>query len=213
MIRWLGVVALAAAVACGSGSAAADLVDCASTDVGRTPPPDLSDGYVQAATERLSDRFGLGAVEPSGIVSGRVGFTARDGWTQELRREVAPLLDPARSCAAEFTNGPNGPEVASWELAPGSVPTPESTRLETLVLEEGCASGQTAQGRIIHDVKYREDAVVVRFRVVTLGAATCPSHPPTRHVITLDEPLGDRELLDGAVAPYRPPQLDVPGPP
>jgi hypothetical protein len=73
-----------------------------------------------------------------------------------------------------------------------------------LVTELACTGGQSSEGRVSEpDVQYNEDAVVVTFSVRSLvqGAAACPSNPATAIRVTLDEPLGDRMLLDGAHAP------------
>lgn len=58
----------------------------------------------------------------------------------------------------------------------------------------------------------REPAVVETAKAVTLywtttppgGNQECPGNPPVERIIELDEPLGDRVLLDGSVWPPRP---------
>jgi hypothetical protein len=37
------------------------------------------------------------------------------------------------------------------------------------------------------------------------GGHTCPTHPPTPSTVTLDEPLGERRVLDGGFWPFQTP--------
>jgi hypothetical protein len=107
------------------------------------------------------------------------------------------------------------PEEAEAEPAP-FVPaddadlSPESTSIELLVNERGCASGQSAEDRMAPaEIEYGEDAVVVTTRVVPPpGPQTCPSNPDTPVTVELEEPLGDRELLDGSRQPAAEPKRD-----
>ena len=89
--------------------------------------------------------------------------------------------------------------LARWQLA--SEPRPEDTTLDLLVQERECASGQSAEGRIAPpDVEYQEEAVIVTVRVRPLsGGADCPDNPGTPYVLNLEEPLGERALLDGSL--------------
>lgn len=95
---------------------------------------------------------------------------------------------------------------ATWALE-GSELGPEDTAFTASVTERSCASGQSSEGRVRDPlIEYREDAVIVTFFVAPLdGDATCPGNPPTAVGVQLDEPLGDRALLDGGVWPPREP--------
>lgn len=83
-------------------------------------------------------------------------------------------------------------------------PTAETTELHVLVQERACASGSYATGRIGSPlVVYAADAVVITVGVRKVGG-TCPSNPSTPAVIVLNEPLGERQLLDGYHVPPAP---------
>ena len=95
--------------------------------------------------------------------------------------------------------------VARWQLAKEVGQGDES--LSLVVQEIECASGRSAEGRIDPpDVEYREDALVITVRVERIGdSADCPGNPDTPYELDLDEPVGDRTLLDGGRTPPAPP--------
>lgn len=94
-------------------------------------------------------------------------------------------------------------EAASWQLAPGQQITPETRTFDVLVTASGCSSGERPDGRIAPAAAiYQETSVTVIFGARPLpGAQTCQSAPPAMVTLRLDEPLGDRQLLDGSVFP------------
>ena len=60
-------------------------------------------------------------------------------------------------------------------------------------------------------ITYGQDSVLVVFAAlpqVNQGFATCPSNPPSRVLVDLHEPLGDRRLLDAGVFPPAEPVAD-----
>lgn len=91
-------------------------------------------------------------------------------------------------------------QPAPWEPAPDADLSASSTSIDVLVNEVGCASGQSAEGRIAEpEVVYEQDQVVVTIRVIPVGgAAACPGNPDTPYTLELDQPLGDRALVDGS---------------
>jgi len=100
----------------------------------------------------------------------------------------------------------DGLDPATWAL-PGARPEPEATSFPILVTERGCASGQSSEGRLADPiVEYRDDAVLITTRVEPpVGDSfTCQGNPATEVTVELDEPLGDRQLLDGMWFPPRP---------
>jgi hypothetical protein len=125
-----------------------------------------------------------------------VGFAVRDGeWALDLAGECKPRV---------VLGGGLGP--ADWWIDPASPPfSREATEFDVLVLERACASGQSSEGRIAPPfVLYEPDSVVLTFGVVlTPGGGRCPGHPPGSYHMKLDEPIGDRWLLDGGVFPPR----------
>jgi hypothetical protein len=107
-----------------------------------------------------------------------------------------------------FTSGPGASSVATWQ--PDGPVDPVSTRLALLVNENECASGATATGRIKDpDVEYRAESVVITIRVEQRGGdQDCQGNPDTPFVLNLDEPVGNRQLLDGGRRPPAPPNAD-----
>lgn len=101
------------------------------------------------------------------------------------------------------------PVVAEWEPAPGQDLAPETQEVEIVVHEIGCADGDSAEGRIEEpEVEYTSDAVIVTVRVRAKGGdVTCPGNPLTPHVLELEEPIGERELLDGGSGRPSPPRV------
>jgi len=125
-----------------------------------------------------------------------VNFVARDDhWELDLAGECKPRV---------VLGGGLGP--ADWWIDPASPPLGrDATEFDVLVLERACAGGQSSEGRIAPPfVLYEPDSVVLTFGVVlTPGGARCPGHPPGSYHVRLDEPIGDRWLLDGGVFPPR----------
>jgi hypothetical protein len=104
--------------------------------------------------------------------------------------------------------GPDQAEISPW--APVGEPDPTATAIPIEVYAQGCASGEPATGRVAEpEIAYDDDAVVVTMRIIPpMGDQSCPSHPPTPFTLELDEPLGDRLLLDGGQDPPGPPQRE-----
>lgn len=99
----------------------------------------------------------------------------------------------------------DGLSLATWTLDP-DLPAPhaKTTTVTTLVMERMCASGQAMGGRLQPpSITYGQDSVVVVFAAIPPGGdfQTCQSNPAMRAVVELREPLGDRQLLDGAFFP------------
>lgn len=92
---------------------------------------------------------------------------------------------------------------SAWRIDAGSPPATGSSAFPVEVMERACASGQAADGRIADPIiEYGEDAITITIPVRPVeGGATCPSNPWTRFVVELDEPVGDRRLLDGGPWP------------
>ncbi|MGM1016959.1 MAG: hypothetical protein ACQEW8_05410 [Actinomycetota bacterium] len=96
-------------------------------------------------------------------------------------------------------------EGATVTLDPAHPLDAESTEIALLVTERACNSGKDAEGRV-ETVEIIETDTEVRF-VVGIAprnvAAFCPSNPATPHLLTLDAPLGDRDVIDAALVPAR----------
>lgn len=98
-------------------------------------------------------------------------------------------------CAA---SEPPGAATATWQLAsPGAV-SPGSQELDVAVTRLGCAGGKT--GSVLEPrVKYELDRILIRTNVVAVdGAQECPGNDAVPVTINLEEPVGDRQLVDAA---------------
>lgn len=110
-------------------------------------------------------------------------------------------------CQPEIILGA-GLGAAEWAWGGPGAPDPTTQVFEALVTERACASGKSADGRIVGPVIVKSgDAVLVIFGVRPLGGEfqTCPSNPSSRVTVDLGEPLGDRRLLDGGRLPFADP--------
>jgi hypothetical protein len=120
------------------------------------------------------------------------------GWTMDL----------AGQCRLTVVM-PAGLRLASWWLDPAAgTPGPDAAAVMALVQEQ--CGGQPLEGRIAPPVViYQPDFVTVVFGFVPLRGAgqdqdsICGSAPPARYRVILDEPLGQRRLLDGSTIPPR----------
>jgi hypothetical protein len=107
-------------------------------------------------------------------------------------------------CQAHIVLG-GGLGTADWWLDPALPrPGPNDRAFTALVLENACAGGPPV-GRIAPPiVTFAPDAVTLIFGVRPLpGEQDCTGQPPSRFRVTLDEPLGNRRLLDGGSLPPR----------
>jgi hypothetical protein len=98
--------------------------------------------------------------------------------------------------------------TAVWTLHPDAPPlTAETREIDVLVKDPACSSGEPIGDRLLPpQVTSTAHVVVVTFFVEPLprGFYTCQGVPPTRTTLSLDMPLGDRDLLDGSVYPPQP---------
>ena len=92
-------------------------------------------------------------------------------------------------------------EAASWTVEPGTV-DPSSTSFTATVTRTGCSGGQT--GTVYPPTLDMSDtSIVVTFRVAPLDPRfdyTCPSNDAVAATVTLPEPIGQRQLVDGVCA-------------
>ena len=134
------------------------------------------------------------------VVPGGGASALRDGWGADSYGSCTPRPIP-----------PAGAAIAPWSVdADAEPPGPASRSIPALVHEQSCASGMSAEGRILEpSVAYGEGEVTITISVREMPG-DCQSNPLTPYVIKLDEPLGDRALLDGGQYPPGDP-LEVPG--
>jgi hypothetical protein len=97
---------------------------------------------------------------------------------------------------------PLGYGIANWTLDPAVTLTPATTDLHILVDELQCHGLSDAAGRIAVEARVSGASLVLTSFVRSLnGPQTCPGTPPTPYVVHLDQPLGNRTVLDGATWP------------
>lgn len=128
---------------------------------------------------------------------------------------AALLLMTASACSGGDGERASSAEVTPTPMVRDMTGTPDGNRwwlrtppqradrtLDLWVHETACASGQPATGRIQPLVDYGDDRITVTITVVYAGGfQTCPGNPDTPYTLTLDEPVGDREIKDGSTSP------------
>lgn len=88
---------------------------------------------------------------------------------------------------------------ATWQLARPADVSAETTRLEVGVTRSGCAGGRT--GAVLEpELTYEADRIILTTYVESLSndVQTCQGNDVVPLGVDLDEPVGDRELVDGA---------------
>lgn len=92
-------------------------------------------------------------------------------------------------------------EVTTWKIDRSGPPqSAAGSTIRVLVEETNCNGGQPPERERIQEpaITYEEDAITVTYSLVSSRSiATCEASPPARVDLVLDEPLGDRVLLDG----------------
>lgn len=131
-------------------------------------------------------------------------------WPSNVRPVTIAAVDGSGTAVGGVTVPPGEIEArvgpASWWLDPKALaPTPDATSIAALVLEESCASGKTAVGRVEPPtIEVTGTSVIVTFSVRQQpGGQDCQGNPPTPFVFELPEPLGNRTLYDGGDEPPR----------
>ncbi len=99
-------------------------------------------------------------------------------------------------CEPEVVVGLRSP--ATWELA--DEPAPSDTELVVIAQEIACSGGRelTQQNTRFH-VEYTEEAISIVVTADPIRGGNCVDNPLSRLKVELDEPVGDRELVDAAV--------------
>lgn len=99
-----------------------------------------------------------------------------------------------------------GRSLVEFELAPDAELTASSTVVDVLVTERACTGSTPVDDRLDRPrIVYGETTVDVLFTADPLegDAFTCPDNPSAAVTITLEEPLGDRQLRDLSTYPPR----------
>ena len=117
------------------------------------------------------------------------------------RRSVA--MNGVEDAAAQVEGRVN---PASWWLDPAAAPlSPDATVIPGLAMELACASGQPPGDRLVDPQVFTSDlAILVNVWIRKLqGGQDCQGNPTAPIEIKLNEPVGDRQLLDGSEIPPR----------
>jgi hypothetical protein len=99
----------------------------------------------------------------------------------------------------------DGVRASSWRLDPRFMPAADDAELRILITEQTFASGALADDRLLAPELYlADDRAVVRIYVRPIeGYVGRSAKHETPAIIQLPEPLGEREVIDGAL--YEPP--------
>lgn len=104
-------------------------------------------------------------------------------------------------------------EIAALGLGPATVATdpdeplvPGDTELSLLIQEQNCASGRAPVDRevVLLVTEAEETVTIVALVAPVEGGADCQGNPWHPITVTLDSPLGSRQLVDGHGYPPRP---------
>jgi hypothetical protein len=157
------------------------------------PPPSLDGWRLLARTE---DEALFGHGRPPQLLTVAV--------RQDGRRR--PWAQVGSSAGEQLRAARERIRASSWRLDPTRTPQPDDTALRLLVKEQTFASGQRADRRVlVPDIYADENEVVLTMFVKPRpGYQTGDRNPETPVRVALTEPLGTRELIDGAVAQYSP---------
>ena len=117
-----------------------------------------------------------------------------DGWKWSGSQSGGP-------CPLEYTVA-RGMNAVDWRLDPSaSAPTPESIEIAVLITERECVSGQEIGDRLVGpQIVMTELVVRIAFAAEPPGgtAFDCQGNPETPLLVVLPEPIGERELVEGA---------------
>lgn len=121
-------------------------------------------------------------------------------WGVDMSSSCTPTIDLGELSEAGIT------------LDPDALPEDDDDVVALLVTEFACNSGGPATGRIELVELVESDTtieVVIGVRRHDDGMArTCPSNSPTPFTVELEQPLGDRTILNATVVPAR--EITVP---
>lgn len=121
----------------------------------------------------------------------------RDGILHLSGAGIEARLSP-RTAAPPPTEPARG-STAVWTIDDTVPPSPDSDSFTALVTRLGCSGDQT--GEVLEpQVTTEDDRIVVTFAVAPLpeGAYPCPGNDLVPYTVQLDDPIGSRELVDGA---------------
>ncbi len=146
--------------------------------------------HLDAPTARFTFDYVPGGVkEPDAATTAAVVAAARGAVGRDVPFTVEYVPDD---------RDPTSTEPATWFLPAGFVADPAATSVQVLVEEQGCTSGQGAEGNTAEPVvEVTDDQVLIAVSTyIRRGGQNCPGHPLAPLLVDLGQPLGDRELVD-----------------
>jgi hypothetical protein len=76
---------------------------------------------------------------------------------------------------------------------------PEDTSVHLLVHEARCSGGESPEGRILNPkIVYAPTTIAITVELVAAAAVGCPTSPDYLLTVNLNEPIGARQIIDGA---------------
>jgi hypothetical protein len=143
---------------------------------------------------------------PAGKKFASATFERRDGWSPAGWGDCTPRL------VAEDRS------VLRWAFTEDSHPPDEdATELDVLAVEPACSSGRDLEGLIEERIAYEETTIEVALTAPALAGGanvvyTCIGTSPTPYTVELDEPVGERKVVDVSVYPPVEPEPGTPLP-
>ncbi len=155
-----------------------------------------------AAPHRRSKRafvsVGIAAAVVIAIVASVLAVRVNDN----DKGSVRPADQPPTTLTEPETTPVQG-EPAVWVLPDASAVTPDSREFTADVTRLACSSGVT--GSVLQPtIREEAERVVITFTVEPLpsgGGSTCIGGPPVPTIVRLKNPIGQRQLVDGACEP------------
>jgi hypothetical protein len=162
---------------------------------GAAPPPESPpslDGWRELAHTDNEALFALGR-PPMLLTMAFRQASRRRSWTHIGTNSARPLRATRE-----------GIRASSWRLDPTREAPPEETVLHVLVTEQTFAGGQRADDRVLVPDIYIDEHELVLTMFVTPrpGYQSASPNPETPVRITLPEPIGTRQLIDGALIEF-----------
>lgn len=145
--------------------------------------------------------LGLVAIVATGgtkMAGAEVGGPSARSWAVPVILVLALAIGAVLAWKAVDDRRHDGPgATAVW--TPAQPPKPSDTSFTAHVTRLGCSSGVTGHVRK-PTVKATDDQITVTFTVDPLPEAfySCIGNPSSTYLVELGEPIGDRELVDGA---------------
>lgn len=102
--------------------------------------------------------------------------------------------------AVETTSAPVEGDAAVWDLESGASIDASSVEFTALVSRLDCNGGVTGVV-FAPTVEFADSEVVITFAVEPSAGGGCPDNDQVLYRVQLDEPIGDRALVDGACLP------------